>query len=221
MARWTPRSNHEHHHRDDRSRPPLPREEATAGCRDRPLLPRGHPLRRRRPHHRGRRRHARDDVQAVRRQGGARPRLPAAARTSSCGRSSPRRRSVVGRSRRPARPRDRAASRPTSATGTRAAAPSSTPPPSTPTTGRCASSSPITASGSAARSSSWRPRPGLSEPAEVAASLVLLRDAALVGGYLDGQDRVAPAFARTARGVIAAHRPLSRRAHRTRATAVT
>ena len=47
---------------------------------------------------------------------------------------------------------------------------------------------------------------GLSEPAEVAASLVLLRDAALVGGYLDGHDRVAPAFARTARGVIAAHR---------------
>ncbi|MFH8252781.1 TetR/AcrR family transcriptional regulator [Microbacterium sp. B2969] len=47
---------------------------------------------------------------------------------------------------------------------------------------------------------------GLTEPAEVAASLVLLRDAALVGGYLDGQDRVAPAFARTARGVIAAPR---------------
>lgn len=47
---------------------------------------------------------------------------------------------------------------------------------------------------------------GLTEPAEVAASLVLLRDAALVGGYLDGQDRVAPAFARTARGVIEAHR---------------
>lgn len=46
---------------------------------------------------------------------------------------------------------------------------------------------------------------GLREPAEVAASLVLLRDAALVGGYLDGQDRVAPAFARTARDVIAAH----------------
>ncbi|QKJ20909.1 TetR/AcrR family transcriptional regulator [Microbacterium hominis] len=47
---------------------------------------------------------------------------------------------------------------------------------------------------------------GLHEPAEVAASLVLLRDAALVGGYLDGQERVAPAFARTARGVIASHR---------------
>jgi len=48
---------------------------------------------------------------------------------------------------------------------------------------------------------------GLSEPADVAASLVLLRDAALVGGYLDGHDRVAPAFARTARAVLAAHRP--------------
>jgi AcrR family transcriptional regulator len=48
---------------------------------------------------------------------------------------------------------------------------------------------------------------GLVEPAEVAASLVLLRDAALVGGYLDGHDRVAPAFARTARTVIASHRP--------------
>ena len=48
---------------------------------------------------------------------------------------------------------------------------------------------------------------GLEEPAEVAASLVLLRDAALVGGYLDGQERVAPAFSRTARGVLSAHRP--------------
>lgn len=47
---------------------------------------------------------------------------------------------------------------------------------------------------------------GLAEPADAAASLVLLRDAALVGGYLDGQARVAPAFARTARGVIASHR---------------
>ncbi len=47
---------------------------------------------------------------------------------------------------------------------------------------------------------------GLSDPEGVAASLVLLRDAALVGGYLDGQDRVGPAFARTARDVIAAHR---------------
>lgn len=48
---------------------------------------------------------------------------------------------------------------------------------------------------------------GLESPADVAASLVLLRDAALVGGYLDGDDRVTPAFARTARSVIAAHRP--------------
>ena len=47
---------------------------------------------------------------------------------------------------------------------------------------------------------------GLDDPADAAASLVLLRDAALVGGYLDGQERVAPAFARTARGVLAAHR---------------
>lgn len=48
---------------------------------------------------------------------------------------------------------------------------------------------------------------GLARPHEVAASLVLLRDAALVGGYLDGDDRVTPAFERTARAVIAAHRP--------------
>jgi AcrR family transcriptional regulator len=48
---------------------------------------------------------------------------------------------------------------------------------------------------------------GLTEPEDVAASLVLLRDAALVGGYLDGQDRVGPAFARTARGVIASSSP--------------
>lgn len=47
----------------------------------------------------------------------------------------------------------------------------------------------------------------LTDPDQAAASLVLLRDAALVGGYLDGEDRVAPAFARTARGVIASHRP--------------
>lgn len=46
---------------------------------------------------------------------------------------------------------------------------------------------------------------GLDEPDDVAASLVLLRDAALVGGYLDGEGRVGPAFERTARAVVAAH----------------
>jgi AcrR family transcriptional regulator len=46
----------------------------------------------------------------------------------------------------------------------------------------------------------------LRDPEGVAASLVLLRDAALVGGYLDGQDRVGPAFARTARQLLASHR---------------
>lgn len=49
---------------------------------------------------------------------------------------------------------------------------------------------------------------GLDEPDDVAASLVLLRDAALVGGYLDGEGRVGPAFGRTARAVVAAHRRL-------------
>lgn len=49
---------------------------------------------------------------------------------------------------------------------------------------------------------------GLVDPAGAAASLVLLRDAALVGGYLDGEDRVAPAFERTARAAIAAQRPV-------------
>ncbi|OAN42705.1 TetR/AcrR family transcriptional regulator [Microbacterium sp. H83] len=48
---------------------------------------------------------------------------------------------------------------------------------------------------------------GLERPDDVAASLVLLRDAALVGGYLDGEDRVGPAFERTARAVVEAHRP--------------
>jgi len=48
---------------------------------------------------------------------------------------------------------------------------------------------------------------GLQDPREVAAALVLLRDAALVGGYLDGDERVAPAFERTARAVLEAHRP--------------
>lgn len=47
---------------------------------------------------------------------------------------------------------------------------------------------------------------GLERPADAAASLVLLRDAALAGGYLDGDARVAPAFERTARSVIDAHR---------------
>lgn len=48
---------------------------------------------------------------------------------------------------------------------------------------------------------------GLESPADVAASLVLLRDAALVGGYLDGDERVTPAFARTARSVVESHGP--------------
>lgn len=44
---------------------------------------------------------------------------------------------------------------------------------------------------------------GRDNPAEVASALVLLRDAALVGGYLDGVDRVKPAFVRAARKVAA------------------
>ncbi|GAA5035971.1 TetR/AcrR family transcriptional regulator [Microbacterium fluvii] len=47
---------------------------------------------------------------------------------------------------------------------------------------------------------------GLTGARDVAASLVLLRDAALVGGYLDGSDRTADAFRRTAREVVAAAR---------------
>lgn len=47
---------------------------------------------------------------------------------------------------------------------------------------------------------------GVDDPDDVAAGLVLLRDAAMVGGYLDGRELVAPAFARTARELIAAHR---------------
>lgn len=46
---------------------------------------------------------------------------------------------------------------------------------------------------------------GLESPADVASSLVLLRDAALVGGYLDGDEHVIPAFERTARSVVSAH----------------
>ncbi len=46
----------------------------------------------------------------------------------------------------------------------------------------------------------------LRDPEEVAGALVLLRDAALVGGYLDGTDVVAPVFAQSARTVIDAHR---------------
>jgi AcrR family transcriptional regulator len=48
---------------------------------------------------------------------------------------------------------------------------------------------------------------GLRDPEGVAGALVLLRDAALVGGYLDGTDIVAPVFAQSARTVIDAHRP--------------
>ncbi|WP_076263644.1 TetR/AcrR family transcriptional regulator [Intrasporangium flavum] len=42
---------------------------------------------------------------------------------------------------------------------------------------------------------------GSPDPEAMAAALVLLRDAALVGGYLDGVDVTAPAFVTTARGV--------------------
>jgi len=48
---------------------------------------------------------------------------------------------------------------------------------------------------------------GLRDPEGVAGALVLLRDAALVGGYLDGTDVVAPVFAQSARTIITAHRP--------------
>ena len=44
---------------------------------------------------------------------------------------------------------------------------------------------------------------GAEDPAEGAASLVLLRDAALVGGYLDGVEQTKAAFERTARKVLA------------------
>jgi AcrR family transcriptional regulator len=43
---------------------------------------------------------------------------------------------------------------------------------------------------------------GVSSPGEVAGSLVLLRDAALVGAYLDGSEVVRPAFVRTAEQVV-------------------
>lgn len=42
---------------------------------------------------------------------------------------------------------------------------------------------------------------GLSEPAERARTLVLLRDAALVGGYLDGPESVSQTFVKAARTV--------------------
>ncbi|WP_248283179.1 TetR/AcrR family transcriptional regulator [Cryobacterium arcticum] len=44
---------------------------------------------------------------------------------------------------------------------------------------------------------------GAEDPAAGAASLVLLRDAALVGGYLDGVEQTKTAFERTARKVLA------------------
>lgn len=47
---------------------------------------------------------------------------------------------------------------------------------------------------------------GLRDPDQVAGALVLLRDAALVGGYLDGRGLVAPVFAETAQTVIHAQR---------------
>ncbi|MBB6570276.1 TetR/AcrR family transcriptional regulator [Kribbella sandramycini] len=42
----------------------------------------------------------------------------------------------------------------------------------------------------------------LPDPAEKAGALVLLRDAAMVGGYLDGPEAVRPTFERTAREVL-------------------
>lgn len=47
---------------------------------------------------------------------------------------------------------------------------------------------------------------GMTRPAEIAASLVLLRDAALIGGYLDGEKQVEPAFLRTAHAILDAQR---------------
>lgn len=46
----------------------------------------------------------------------------------------------------------------------------------------------------------------LDDSEAVAAGLVLLRDAAMVGGYLDGREVVAPAFSRTAREFVGGHR---------------
>ena len=159
---------------------------ATAGCRHRPLLPRGHPLGRRRPHHRGGGRHARDDVQAVRRQGGSRPRLPRTARTSSCAALFAQ---AAGESSDPLVLLDLVIARhrgTTSASATRAAAPSSTRRPSTPTTARCATLIADHREWFRATLEQLAAAAGLTEPDDVAASLVLLRDAALVGGYLDG-----------------------------------
>lgn len=47
---------------------------------------------------------------------------------------------------------------------------------------------------------------GVADAEALADALVLLRDAALVGGYLDGRDRVAESFTRTAHDLIALHR---------------
>lgn len=44
---------------------------------------------------------------------------------------------------------------------------------------------------------------GVERPVDAASSLVLLRDAALVGGYLDGVELVRPAFVATALRVVA------------------
>jgi len=49
---------------------------------------------------------------------------------------------------------------------------------------------------------------GRDHPAEIAASLVLLRDAALVGRYLDGIETVKPAFVRSARQAAGITRPV-------------
>lgn len=48
---------------------------------------------------------------------------------------------------------------------------------------------------------------GRDKPGEIAASLVLLRDAALVGGYLDGIETVKPAFVRAARQAAGIEHP--------------
>ncbi|WP_200809084.1 TetR/AcrR family transcriptional regulator [Demequina sp. NBRC 110051] len=48
---------------------------------------------------------------------------------------------------------------------------------------------------------------GIEDPAGVAAQLVLLRDAALVGGYLDGAERVVETFLAAARVVTGLPRP--------------
>ena len=189
-----PYGTHERH----RPAPPRPRERLLQhGVRA--LLPRGHPLGRRRPHHRRGRRDPGDLLSPLPEQGGPGRGVP---------RRRGRRRSAARSTRRAPRPTTRdelvglvidGLADDVARLHTRGCpfinAAAEYPDPDergSPGGGRAPRVVPVASS----RSCSPPPRPTTRRRRP--AQLVLLRDAAMVGGYLDGWERVRPAFIQAA-----------------------